>query len=136
VEALGGIAVVFTIFVSALVALIQMILRFIHPHTLTHLWWLAVAGVIGFVGNEMAAQIRLHAGGTLSGPCLWRTETTHAPMVSSVSVSSQAPVSWHSGASGRSDRRPGHHLVISASPGSRGAPSASEPGEMIDSPEH
>ena len=36
-----------TIFVSAIVALVQTILRFIHPHTLTHLWWLAAAGVIG-----------------------------------------------------------------------------------------
>jgi divalent metal cation (Fe/Co/Zn/Cd) transporter len=61
---------VFTIFVSAVVALVQTILRFIHPHTLTHLWWLAAAGVIGFVGNEIAAQIRLHAGERLSSPAL------------------------------------------------------------------
>jgi divalent metal cation (Fe/Co/Zn/Cd) transporter len=34
------------------------------------LWWLAAAGVIGFVGNEIAAQIRLHAGQRLSSPAL------------------------------------------------------------------
>src|SRR5690242_4074780 len=51
-ERWAGVAVVVTIFVSAVVALVQTILRFIHPHTLTHLWWLAGAGIIGFVGNE------------------------------------------------------------------------------------
>jgi len=69
-ERWAGFAVVLTIFVSALVALVQTILRFIHPHTLTHLWWLAAAGVIGFVGNEIAAQIRLGAGKSLSSPAL------------------------------------------------------------------
>lgn len=69
-ERWAGLAVVFTIFVSACVALVQTVLRFIHPHTLTHLWWLAAAGIIGFVGNEMAAQIRLHAGKRLSSPAL------------------------------------------------------------------
>jgi cation diffusion facilitator family transporter len=69
-ERWAGFAVVFTIFVSACVALVQTILRFIHPHTLTHLWWLAAAGVIGFVGNEIAAHIRLRAGNRLSSPAL------------------------------------------------------------------
>src|SRR5260221_9744491 len=57
-ERLAGLAVVLAIFASACVALVQTILRFIHPHELSHLWWLAAAGVIGFVGNEIAAQIR------------------------------------------------------------------------------
>ena len=69
-ERWAGLAVVLTIFASALVALVQTILRFIHPHTLTHLWWLAAAGVIGFVGNEIAAQIRTGAGERLNSPAL------------------------------------------------------------------
>jgi divalent metal cation (Fe/Co/Zn/Cd) transporter len=69
-ERWAGFAVVFTIFVSACVALAQTILRFVRPHTLTHLWWLAAAGVIGFVGNEIAAQIRSRAGKRLSSPAL------------------------------------------------------------------
>jgi cation diffusion facilitator family transporter len=69
-ERWAGFAVVFTIFISACVALVQTILRFIHPHTLTHLWWLAAAGVIGFAGNEIAAHIRLRAGKRLSSPAL------------------------------------------------------------------
>jgi cation diffusion facilitator family transporter len=69
-ERWAGIAVVATIFVSALVALVQTILRFVHPHTLTHLWWLAAAGVIGFAGNEIAARIRSRAGERLDSPAL------------------------------------------------------------------
>ena len=69
-EKLAGLAVVLAIFVSACVALYETIQRFIHPEDLTHLWVLAAAGVIGFVGNELAAQVRLRAGRRLSSPAL------------------------------------------------------------------
>ena len=69
-ERLGGLAVVLAIFISALVALAQTIERFLHPRTLSHLWLLAAAGVIGFIGNEIAAQVRLSAGGRLQSPAL------------------------------------------------------------------
>ena len=70
VEKLAGLFVVLVIFVSACVALYETILRFVHPQDLTHLWLLAAAGGIGFVGNEIAAQVRLHAGKRLSSPAL------------------------------------------------------------------
>src|SRR5207302_723957 len=57
-ERWAGIAVVGTIFVSAPVALVQTILRFIHPHTLPPLLWLATAGVTGLRGTEIAAHLR------------------------------------------------------------------------------
>src|SRR3989442_1227540 len=69
-ERLGGLAVVLAIFISALVALGQTIERFIHPRSLSHLWLLAAAGIIGFVGNEIAAQVRLRAGRRLNSPAL------------------------------------------------------------------
>ena len=59
-----------TIFVSACVALWQTIERLIEPQELTHLWVLAGAGVIGFVGNELAAVVRLRAGKRLDSPAL------------------------------------------------------------------
>jgi cation diffusion facilitator family transporter len=62
--------VVLAIFVSACVALYETIRRFIEPEDLTHLWVLAAAGVIGFAGNEVAAQVRLRAGYRLSSPAL------------------------------------------------------------------
>jgi cation diffusion facilitator family transporter len=69
-ERLAGLAVVLAIFVSACVALYETIMRFIEPQQLTHLWALAGAGVIGFIGNEIAARVRLHAGQKLSSPAL------------------------------------------------------------------
>jgi cation diffusion facilitator family transporter len=69
-EKVAGLAVVFAIFVSALVALYETIVRFIHPQLLTHLWALAAAGVIGFLGNELAAQVRLSAGRRLASSAM------------------------------------------------------------------
>jgi cation diffusion facilitator family transporter len=69
-EKLAGLAVVLAIFVSACVALYESITRLVHPQQLTHLWILAAAGVIGFLGNEIAAQIRLRGGLRLSSPAL------------------------------------------------------------------
>jgi cation diffusion facilitator family transporter len=69
-ERLAGLFVALTIFVSACIALVQAIERFIDPRDLTHLWWLAAAGVIGFIGNEVAAQIRIRAGHRLASPAL------------------------------------------------------------------
>ena len=69
-EKLAGLAVVLAIFVSACVALYETILRFIHPQHLSHLWVLAAAGLIGFVGNELAAQVRLSAGRRLASAAM------------------------------------------------------------------
>jgi cation diffusion facilitator family transporter len=69
-EKLAGLAVVLAIFVSACVALYETIQRLIHPQNLSHLWVLAAAGVVGFVGNELASRVRLRAGQRLSSPAL------------------------------------------------------------------
>jgi len=69
-ERLAGLAVVLAIFFSACTALIETILRFIHPQHLTHLWVLALAGLIGFLGNELAAQVRLSAGQRLASAAM------------------------------------------------------------------
>ncbi len=69
-ERWSGYAVVLTIFASATVAGIEAVDRLIHPQTLDYLGALAVAGAIGFVGNELAARVRLHAGDRLDSPAL------------------------------------------------------------------
>ena len=69
-EKLAGLAVVLAIFVSACVAFYETVMRFFHPQHLTHLWVLAAAGLIGFVGNELAAQVRLGAGRRLASAAL------------------------------------------------------------------
>ena len=69
-EKLAGFAVVAAIFISAVVALYETIQRLINPQQLSHLWLLAAAGVVGFVGNEIAARVRLRAGKRLASPAL------------------------------------------------------------------
>ena len=69
-EKWAGYAVVLAIFVSACVALYETIERLLHPEELSHLWALAGAGLIGFVGNELAALIRLRARERLSSSAL------------------------------------------------------------------
>ena len=69
-ERIAGLFVVGAIFVSACVALYETIQRFLHPEALSHLGALAVAGMVGFMGNEIAAQVRLRAGRRLASPAL------------------------------------------------------------------
>ena len=59
-----------TIFASATVAAFEAVERLIHPRHLDYLLPLAVAGLIGFLGNELAARVRLRAGARLDSPAL------------------------------------------------------------------
>jgi cation diffusion facilitator family transporter len=69
-ERWAGYVVVLTILASATIAAVEAIDRLRHPRDLTHLPVLALAGVIGFLGNELAAQVRLRAGRRLASPAL------------------------------------------------------------------
>lgn len=69
-ERWAGYCVVAVILASALLALVQVVERFLHPQTPTHLGALLVAGIIGVVGNEVAAVIRWRAGRRLDSPAL------------------------------------------------------------------
>ena len=69
-ERLAGLAVVAAIFISACVAGFEAVRRLIHPSTPGHLVALAFAGVIGYAGNWLAAQIRTRAGRRLDSPAL------------------------------------------------------------------
>jgi divalent metal cation (Fe/Co/Zn/Cd) transporter len=66
----AGYGVVLAIFVSAAVAAYESVERIMHPQHLHYLLPLAVAGVIGFAGNELAAQLRLRAGARLESAAL------------------------------------------------------------------
>jgi cation diffusion facilitator family transporter len=69
-EKVAGLAVVLAIFISVCVALFETIERLLNPQDLDHLWALAGAGLLGFFGNEMAAQVRLRGGRRLASPAL------------------------------------------------------------------
>jgi divalent metal cation (Fe/Co/Zn/Cd) transporter len=69
-ERIAGLFVVAAIFISACVAGVEAISRLVNPQTPTHLLALAGAGLIGFIGNWIAAGIRTRAGNRLDSPAL------------------------------------------------------------------
>ncbi len=69
-ERYAGYCVIAAIFVSALVAGYEAIDRLLHPAHVSHLGALVLAGLLGFIGNWVAALIRLGAGGRLDSAAL------------------------------------------------------------------
>lgn len=69
-EEYAGLAVVLAIFISACFAAAFAVEKIINPAQPDHLAALALAGAVGFLGNELAAQVRLRAGRRLDSPAL------------------------------------------------------------------
>ncbi len=69
-ERWAGLFVVAAIFASACVAGVEAIHRLIDQQAPTHLNTLALAGLLGFAGNRIAAGIRTRAGRRLESPAL------------------------------------------------------------------
>jgi cation diffusion facilitator family transporter len=66
----AGLFVVAAIFVSACVAGVEAVSRLLHPAPPTHLWAMAAAGAAGYLGNAVAARVRIRAGRRLESPAL------------------------------------------------------------------
>jgi cation diffusion facilitator family transporter len=66
----AGLFVVAAIFITACVAGVEAVARLINQTPPTHLWALAAAGAIGYLGNEIAARVRTRAGRRLDSPAL------------------------------------------------------------------
>lgn len=69
-ERVAGLAVVLAIFVSACVAGYEAVARLVDPRDVEQLGVLAAAGVLGFVGNWIAAIVRTRAGYRLDSAAL------------------------------------------------------------------
>jgi cation diffusion facilitator family transporter len=69
-EQRAGLAVVGAIFLSAIVAGVEAVLRLIHGGHPDHLGALAAAGVAGWAGNALAATVRTRGGRRLDSPAL------------------------------------------------------------------
>ena len=67
---LAGVAIVLIILFSAIVAGYESVNRFLHPQDISHLWAVAAASVIGFVGNEAVAVFRIRVGRRISSAAL------------------------------------------------------------------
>jgi len=70
VEDLAGLFVVLAIAASAVIAAIEAVRRFFEPVPLAHLGWVAMAGVVGFVGNEVVAVYRIRVGRRIGSAAL------------------------------------------------------------------
>ena len=70
VEDLAGVTIVAIILFSALVALYEAIDRLMHPQSITLLWAVAIAGFIGFIGNEVVAVYRIRVGHEIESAAL------------------------------------------------------------------
>ena len=69
-EDLAGIAIVVLIALSAATSAVVAVDRLLHPVRVTHLPWVAVAAVAGFVGNEWVARYRIRVGRAIGSAAL------------------------------------------------------------------
>ncbi|GCB01320.1 cation diffusion facilitator family transporter [Mycolicibacterium sp. NCC-Tsukiji] len=70
VEDLAGLFVVGMITLSAIIAGYEAVQRLIHPHVIDHVGWVALAGLVGFLGNETVAVYRIRVGRQIGSAAL------------------------------------------------------------------
>lgn len=70
VEDMAGVLIVLIILFSALVAGYEAIDRLVHPQAIQQLLWVAVAGLLGFIGNEVVAIFRIRVGRSINSAAL------------------------------------------------------------------
>jgi cation diffusion facilitator family transporter len=69
-EDLSGLLICTAIAASAVVAGVESVRRLLDPAPVTHLGWVAAAGVIGFLGNEAVALYRIRVGRQIGSAAL------------------------------------------------------------------
>ena len=70
VEDIAGVVIVALILFSAIVAGVESIDRLLNPRTITYLWAVAAAGIVGFIGNEVVAVFRIRVGREIQSAAL------------------------------------------------------------------
>jgi cation diffusion facilitator family transporter len=70
VEDLAGVVVVLTILASAILAGYESVNRFFHPKPVGYLWAVVAASIIGFIGNEGVAILRIQVGKEMGSAAL------------------------------------------------------------------
>ena len=69
-EDLAGVLIVVMIFLSALEVFQQSIDKLLHPQPISNLGWVAAAAIIGFIGNEAVATLRMRVGREIGSAAL------------------------------------------------------------------
>ena len=67
---LAGVAIIIIIFISAIFSGYESIIRFFHPQMLEKLRAIALAAVVGFLGNEIVSIFRIPVGKEISSASL------------------------------------------------------------------
>jgi cation diffusion facilitator family transporter len=70
VEDFAGIVIVLIILANVFVVGTESVERFLHPEPVLYLGWVALAGLIGFAGNEAAAMLRIRVGREIQSAAL------------------------------------------------------------------
>jgi cation diffusion facilitator family transporter len=70
VEDLAGVLIVVTILTTALIAGYESLSRLLRPQPVAHLWAVAGASVVGFLGNEAVALFRIRVGREIGSAAL------------------------------------------------------------------
>jgi cation diffusion facilitator family transporter len=69
-EDIAGVIIVIMIAFSAAEAIYQSILKIVNPQPISNLGWVAAAGLIGFLGNELVAIYRIRVGKQIGSAAL------------------------------------------------------------------
>jgi len=69
-EDLAGLFVIAMITLSAAIAAIESVRRLLHPVAIEHVGWVAAAGLVGFLGNELVAIYRIRVGRQIGSAAL------------------------------------------------------------------
>jgi cation diffusion facilitator family transporter len=69
-EDIAGLFVIGMITLSAIIAAYAATARLIHPIQIQHLGWVAAAGLVGFLGNELVAVYRIRIGRQIGSAAL------------------------------------------------------------------
>ncbi|BBX69918.1 cation diffusion facilitator family transporter [Mycolicibacterium psychrotolerans] len=69
-EDLAGLFVIAMIALSAIIAGVESVRRLINPVPINNIGWVAAAGLVGFIGNELVAVYRIRVGRRIGSAAL------------------------------------------------------------------
>jgi deazaflavin-dependent oxidoreductase (nitroreductase family) len=69
-EDIAGVIIVLMILLSSLLAAYESYQKLLHPEPLRYVWWVMAAAIVGFLGNEGVANLRIRIGRQIGSAAL------------------------------------------------------------------